>query len=184
MPEKTAIERDVEDIVSRREALTRIMLGSLALSSLAPILAVARSVSPQAGDYCAIIEEVEEKEWETNELVSVKLKINANGDVTSAEVHVLKGEFEDVYAPFIAIFDSEGEKEAAMYAANKEVEVLAYATDLEFITFTTSKKTLDEILDEAIERAAREKKRKVERYMKILKETRKKGKTKRRERKR
>jgi len=172
MPEKTVVEKDVGDIVSRREALMKMVLGSLALSSLAPILAVARSASPQAGDYCVTIEEVEEKEWETNNLTSVKLRINANGDVTSAEAHVLKGSFEDVYTPHIAIFNKGGQR-----------EVVAYATDLEFITFTTSKETLDEILDEAIERAAKEKKRKVERYMKILKETYKNGKTKRKERK-
>lgn len=164
--EKEILQKDASDILNRREALMKMLMGSLALSSIAPILAIARGTAPQTGEYCIKIENVEEQEWNTNRLYVTNVKLYVNGvPDRDIEVYALRGNFTDVFAPSLTIARKEG----------KPTQVFAYATDLEFSIFETGRTDFEEIIEEAIERAKQEKKLKVARYMAIIKETRRNG---------
>jgi peptidyl-tRNA hydrolase len=151
--------RDVEVIINRRELLQTALLGSVAFSGVAPILALARGPTPaEAGDkICTEIRNLRRKRYKANELVFGEVYVRQNSSERVLGFYTLRGPFEDVFAPSVVISRTDG-------------QVIAYANDLEWFIYTTQKKNDEEIFDEIIQKAEKEGKRKVARYVRIIKE--------------
>jgi len=70
-------------------------------------------------------------------------------------LYVLRGDFPDALAPTVVI-------------DRKEQRVFAYATDLEWFLYNTTKKNDIEILNEVIEIGTKDNKKRIVRYVKIM----------------
>ncbi len=159
MPHEEVKPKDVETLVKRRQLLQNALLGSIAFAGLAPILALARGPTPaKTGDkMCVEIRNLEQRKYKTNELILGKVYIQHNGSEKAVRFYVLRGPFEDVFAPSVTIDESHG-------------QVFAYANDMEWFIYTTQKKNSIEIFDEIIEKAEKENKRRIARYVRLIKE--------------
>ncbi|MCC6021075.1 MAG: hypothetical protein LM577_06905 [Thermoproteaceae archaeon] len=149
-----------EVVMRRRELLYNVLLGSMAFAGLAPILALAKSHAPvpKSGDrVCVELRNLLRKEFKTNELLSGDVIVSRGGEERLIRFYVLRGSFADALAPSIVIDRSEW-------------RVFAYATDLEWLTYTTTKRDDIGIFDEVMEMAKKQGKMKVLRYTKLIKE--------------
>ena len=158
-PSEQVKPKDVEAIIKRKELLQTALLGSLAFTGLAPILALARGPTPtKAGDtICSEILNLRRKRYKANELVFGDVYVRQNSSERVLGFYTLRGPFEDVFAPSVVISRADG-------------QVFAYANDLEWFIYTTQKKNDEEIFDEIIQKAEKEGKRKAARYVRVIRE--------------
>ncbi len=116
--------KDVETIIKRRELLQTALLGSVAFTGLAPILALARGPAPaKAGDtICSEIRNLQRKRYKANELIFGEVYVRQNNSERVLGFYTLRGPFEDIFAPSVVISRTDG-------------QVFAYANDLEWFIY-------------------------------------------------
>lgn len=97
-------EKDVEPILRRRQLLYNAAVGSLLLSGVLPILALAKTSQVKTSSnkkYCTEIEEASTYEYKSNVLFDIKAFVSIDEKRVELQVYTLKGPFEDAFSPSI-----------------------------------------------------------------------------------
>jgi hypothetical protein len=159
-PSTTHVEINQVLLMKRRELIEKVLLGSVAFAGLAPILALAKSAAPirigtQQGRTCIDVLSLKNISYKGNELIVGEISVMHNENEYKFGLYVLRGDFPDALAPTVVI-------------DRKEQRVFAYATDLEWFLYNTTKKNDIEILNEVIEIGTKDNKKRIVRYVKIM----------------
>jgi len=161
-PSTTHVEINQDLLMRRRELIEKVLLGSVAFAGLAPILAHAKSAAPigvgtQQGRTCVDILSLKNISYKGNELIVGEVSVMHNENEYKFGLYTLRGNFPDALAPTVAI-------------DRKEQRVFAYATDLEWFFYNTTKKDDIEILNDLIEIATKDNKKRIVKYVKIMRD--------------